>query len=307
MTAISVDGVSYRYQRGVDALHDVTFEAPPGAILGLLGANGAGKTTLLQCCAGLRQPTAGHVRIGGERSERRVLIVRGVVGYVAAGVELPRDLTLRALERWIAPLHRRWDTALATQLRERFALDASRRLTSFSRGETMKAALLCALAAQPRVLLMDEPLSGIDAVSRDEITRGLIANAAATGTTVLIASHDIAEIESVLSDVAILGAGRVQVAGSLEQLQTRYRRITLLGGDAILGALAREQAWLEVSRAGRMLSIVADTERTPLDAAMLRRRYEAADSLTVEDMSLRDVFSSVVRTGRVVTATTEAA
>ena len=185
MTAISVDGVSYRYRRGVDALHDVTFEAPPGAILGLLGANGAGKTTLLQCCAGLREPTAGRVRIGGELSERRVLIVRGVIGYVAAGVELPRDLTLQALERWIAPLHRRWDPALATQLRERFALDASRRLTSFSRGETMKAALLCALAAQPSVLLMDEPLSGSQTPrnAASKIT-GLPGSPATLGTTI---------------------------------------------------------------------------------------------------------------------------
>lgn len=298
MTGIAITGLSYRYGRSAEALHDVTLDVPSGAIYGLLGANGAGKTTLLQCCAGLRQPDAGRVLIGGADAARRALIVRGVVGYVAAGVELPKDMTLQALERWLAPLHRRWDPALATQLRERFALDATRRVTSFSRGETMKAALLCALAAQPRVLLMDEPLTGIDAVSRDEIARGLLANAATTGTTILIASHDIAEIESVLSDVAILAAGRAQVAGSLDQLQARYRRITLLASDEMLGALAREQAWLEVSRAGRMLSIVADTERTPLDPAMLRRRYEAADSLTVDEMSLRDVFSSVVRAGR---------
>ena len=307
MSAISVNGVSYRYQRGADALFDVTFSAPPGAILGLLGANGAGKTTLLQCCAGLRAPTVGRVLIGGEDSARRALIVRGVVGYVAAGIELPKDMTLRALERWIAPLHRRWDPALATELRERFALDATRRITSLSRGETMKAALLCALAAQPRVLLMDEPLTGIDAVSRDEIARGLLASAATAGTTILIASHDIAEIESVLSDIVILLSGRVHVSGSMEQLNARFRRITLLGEDDVLSALAREQAWLEVTRAGRMLSVVADTERTPLDPAMLRRRYDAADSLSVEDMSLRDVFSSVVRAGRVAVSAMDAA
>lgn len=307
MTAISVEGLTYRYRRGVDALHDVKFDVPSGAILGLLGPNGAGKSTLLQCCAGLREPDAGHVRIEGEVSARRALVVRGVVGYVAAGIELPRDMTLQALERWIAPMHRRWDPALATLLRERFVLDATRRVTSFSRGEAMKAALLCALAAQPRVLLMDEPLTGIDAVSRDEIARGLLANAATSGTTVLIASHDITEIESVLSDVVILMSGRVQVSGSLDQLQARFRRITLLGSDDMLSALAREQAWLEVSLAGRMLRIVADTERTPLDDAMLRRRYDAADSLTVEDMSLRDLFSSVVGAGRIALATTEAA
>jgi len=307
MTEIAITGLSYRYRRGAHALQDVTLDVPSGAILGLLGANGAGKTTLLQCCAGLRQPDVGRVLVGGDDVAARALIVRGVLGYVAAGMELPRDVTLSALERWIAPLHRRWDPDLASSLRERFGLDGTRRLATFSRGEYMKAALLCALAAQPRVLLMDEPLSGIDSVSRDEIARGLLVAAATVGITIVIASHDIAEIESVLSHVAILVSGRLRCAGTLDEIQARYRRITMLGSDEVLGALAREQSWLDVTRAGRMLCVVADTSRTPLDPAMLRRRYAAADSLTVEDLSLRDVFSSVVRSGRVASSSAEAA
>jgi len=307
MTEIAITGLSYRYRRGAHALQDVTLDVPSGAILGLLGANGAGKTTLLQCCAGLRQPDVGRVLVGGDDVAARALIVRGVLGYVAAGMELPRDVTLSALERWIAPLHRRWDPDLASSLRERFGLGGTRRLATFSRGEYMKAALLCALAAQPRVLLMDEPLSGIDSVSRDEIARGLLVAAATVGITIVIASHDIAEIDSVLSHVAILVSGRLRCAGTLDEIQARYRRITMLGSDEVLGALAREQSWLDVTRAGRMLCVVADTSRTPLDPAMLRRRYAAADSLTVEDLSLRDVFSSVVRSGRVASSSAEAA
>ncbi len=295
MSDVAIAGLSYRYDRNTEALCNVTMDVPSGAILGLLGANGAGKTTLLQCCAGLRTPDAGRVLIGGEDSVRRSLIVRGVIGYVSAGMELPRELTLQGLERWVAPLHRRWDAELATSLRERFGLDATRALTSLSRGECMKAALLCALAAQPQVLFMDEPLTGIDAVSRDEIARGLLASAAATGTTILIATHDIAEIESVLSHAAILSAGRVHVAGSVEELRARYRRITVLGNDEVLRAVSGEQSWMEIARSGRMLRIVADTERTPLDAAMLLRRYASADSVLVEDMALRDLFSTVVQ------------
>jgi len=307
MTDIVIEGVSYRYRRDADALHDVSFCAPSGAILGLLGSNGAGKTTLLQCCAGLRAPDSGRVRTGGADTADRALIVSGVIGYVAEGVRLPADLTLGQLERWLAPLHRRWDTTLATSLRERFSLDASRRLATLSRGEYMKAALLCALAAQPRVLLMDEPFTGIDAVSKDEILRAMLASAVAAGTTVMIASHDIAEIESTLSHTAILTAGRLRVAGALEQLRERYRRVTMVGGDDVLAAFAREQAWLEIERAGRIVSIVADGERTPLDHAMLSRRFQGADSITVEDLSLRDLFSSVVRSTRTATSRAEAA
>ncbi len=307
MTHVAVEGVSYRYDGRGDALHDVSLEAPSGAILGLLGANGAGKTTLLQCCAGLREPINGRVLVDGVSSARRALIVSGVIGYVAESVRLPTDMTLAHLEWWIAPLHRRWDAALATSLRERFGLDASRKLTTLSRGEYMKAALLCALAAQPRVLIMDEPFAGIDVVTKDEILRGLLATAGTSGTTMLLASHDIAEIESVLSHVAIMTAGRVRVSGSIESVRERYRQVTMVGGDALLDAFAGEQRWLEMERAGRMLRIVADGERTPLDAGMLQRRFAEADSITVEDLSLRELFSSVVRGTRGDTTRAEAA
>jgi ABC-2 type transport system ATP-binding protein len=307
MTRVVVEGVSYRYDSKGEALHDVSIEAPSGAILGLLGANGAGKTTLLQCCAGLREPMRGRVLVDGVSSARRALIVSGVIGYVPEAVRLPSDMTLAHLEWWIAPLHKRWDAALATSLRERFGLDASRKLTTLSRGEYMKAALLCALAAQPRVLIMDEPFAGIDVVTKDEILRGLLATAGTSGTTMLLASHDIAEVESVLSHVAIMTAGRVRVSGSIDAVRERYRQVTMVGGDALLDAFAGEQRWLEMERAGRMLRIVADGERTPLDAGMLQRRFAGADSITVEDLSLRDLFSSVLRGTRRDTTRAEAA
>ena len=298
MTDIRIEGVSYRYRRDVDALHDVTLDVPTGAIFGLLGSNGAGKTTLMQCVAGLRRPDDGRIMVGGASAAGRALIVRGVMGYVAEGVRLPGDLTLGQLECWLAPLHPRWDATLATALRERFSLDAARRIASLSRGEYMKAALLCALAAQPRVLLMDEPFTGIDVVTKDELLRGLLASAGASGTTVLLASHDIAEIETVLSHAAILTAGRVRLAGAMDVLRARYQRVTMVGGDEVLASFAREQQWLQFERAGRVVSIVADGEDTPLDQAMLGRRFAAADSITVEELTLRDLFSSVVRSAR---------
>ncbi len=298
MTDISVEALSYRYGNEVDALHDISFDAPSGAIMGLLGANAAGKTTLLQCCAGLRKPNAGRVIVGGQDAASRALIVSGVIGYVAEGVRLPSDMTLAQLERWLAPLHARWDAHTAASLRERFALDDSRRLSTLSRGEYVKAALLCTLAARPRVLLMDEPFTGIDVVTKDEIVRALLATSTAGEMTVVIASHDIAEIESVMSHAVILNTGRVQVAGSMERIRERYRRVTMVGGDDILAVFAREQAWLEIERAGRLVSVVADSEQTPLDHAMLSRRFSGADSITIDDLSLRELFTSVVRSSR---------
>uniref|UniRef100_UPI0033408159 ATP-binding cassette domain-containing protein n=1 Tax=Gemmatimonas sp. TaxID=1962908 RepID=UPI0033408159 len=157
MTDVVVDQVSYRYTRAKNAICDVSFEIPDGALLGVFGPNGAGKSTLLQCVAGLLTPATGAVRIGGTSSADRALIENGTVTFVSEATRLPTDSTLGGLIRWITPLHNRWDANLALSLSERFHLDANRRIGTFSRGEYLKAALLCALATQPRVLILDEP------------------------------------------------------------------------------------------------------------------------------------------------------
>ena len=307
MSDVVIDRLSYRYGGASDALHDISITAPCGAILGVLGSNGAGKTTLLQCCAGLRAPNAGQVLVGGVNATARALIVAGVIGYVAEGARLPADMTVRQLQRWLAPLHTRWDHEMAAALVDRFALDASRRVGTLSRGEYMKTALLCALAARPTVLLMDEPFTGMDVVVKDDILRGLLATAGASGTTVLIASHDIAEVESVLTHAVILTAGTLRAQGTMDQLRERYRRVTMVASDAALTAFAREQEWLEVERAGRVVRIVADGARTPMDTSILARRFPEAESITVEDLSLREIFSSVVRAARQAAQHSEAA
>src|SRR5690606_14549656 len=116
----------------------------------LLGPNGAGKTTLLQILAGLRRPAAGWARVLGKDVTALGVGDRQAIGYVAEGLRLPGWMTLRQLEAYLAPLYPEWDRSLADELRRRFRLDPDRRIRTFSRGEHMKAALLCALAPRPR-------------------------------------------------------------------------------------------------------------------------------------------------------------
>ncbi len=291
MTCIVVDRVSFRYTRAVEAIRDVSLELPAGAILGLFGPNGAGKSTLLQCAAGLRTPSSGDVRVDGVSSAARALIVNGTLAFVSESIRLPGHMTLGALARWIAPLHPRWDSALVATLTERFQLDHSRRIATFSRGEYLKAALLCALASRPSVLILDEPFAGIEVAARDSVLRGLLSLASTSGTTVMLASHDVGEVASLLSHVAVLVHGQLRVFGTVDQVGERFLRITMSGGDGQLQALAQEQSWLSVERSGRMLRVVADRVRTPVDAAMLERRFVDATSIEVEPISLRDVVA----------------
>lgn len=295
MTGVVVDQVSYRYTRAKNAICDVSFEIPDGALLGVFGPNGAGKSTLLQCVAGLVTPATGAVRIGGTSSADRALIENGTVTFVSEATRLPTDSTLGALMRWIAPLHTRWNANIASSLSERFQLDANRRIGTFSRGEYLKAALLCALATQPRVLILDEPFAGIEVATRDDIVRGLIASANANGTTVLLASHDVDEVSSLLTHVAVLVRGSLQVSGSVEEVGERFSQITMVAEDAALDALQHEQPWRHVERSGRLLRVISDARHTPVDEAMLVRRYAGASSLTVDPLPVREVVAMCSR------------
>jgi ABC-2 type transport system ATP-binding protein len=298
MTSIEATSLTHRYRAHVAAVRDVSFQIPAGSITALLGPNGAGKSTLLQCCAGLLDPSVGHVRVLGRDVRRRAAIIDGTLGVVSADTALPTRMTLAELERWIAPLHRRWDATLATELRERFALDRARSLDALSRGERMKVRLWCTMSARPRVILMDEPFTGIDTVAKDDLIRGLLSTVCDGETTVLIASHDIAELEPVADRVLMLSGAHVRLNTTMDALRARFSRITLVGSDALLSAFAAEQPWLAVERAGRRLSVIADGDATPVAEPMLRRRLSDADSVEMEALTLREVFATVARDAR---------
>ena len=192
---------------------------PEGALYALLGPNGAGKTTLLKILLGLLRPTAGRVALLGKELPYLTRRDRAAIGYVAEGQHLPGWMTMDRLEGYLAPLYPTWDFALASQLRERFRLPAGRKLRQMSRGERMKAALLVALAPRPRLLIMDEPFTGMDALVKDELVRGLLESVAGEGWTVLLCSHDIGELEGLADWVGFLDAGRLIISEPMDVLR----------------------------------------------------------------------------------------
>jgi len=221
MAIIDVRGLSYRYGRH-EVLRDLDFWLPEGAFYALLGRNGVGKSTLLQILMGLRRAPRGEVRVLDTPVRALTIAQRATIGYVAEGQRLPGWMRLEQLEAYCAPLYPTWDRALADQLRDRFALDPKRKLRTMSRGDYMKAALLVSLAPRPRLLLMDEPFTGIDVVVKDELVRGLLGVAGEDGQTVVIASHDVGELELLCDWVGIMVNGAMAVSEPLEDLKARY-------------------------------------------------------------------------------------
>jgi ABC-2 type transport system ATP-binding protein len=227
MPAIALEGVTHRYGSKT-SLDNVDLSVLEGTVFALLGPNGAGKTTLLQIAMGLREPTrCKHVRIFDKDVHRLTADEKSRIGYVAEGLRLPDWMTLKQAEAFVAPLHSTWDYELADELRERFELTPDMRVKKLSRGESMKAVLLCVLASRPKLLIMDEPLTGLDVITKDEIVRGTLETASTEGWTVFISSHDIAEVEMLADHVAFLKSGRIILSEPTESLLERYHGASL--------------------------------------------------------------------------------
>ena len=295
MQAIEATKLSYRYGKQV-ALADLDLAVPEGALYALLGPNGSGKTTLLQILMGLRRPTSGRVTIMGIDAHALALAHRARIGYIAEGQSLPAWMRLEELEAYLAPLYDTWDPTLASDLRRRFALDPRRKIATLSRGEQMKAAMLCALAPRPKLLLMDEPFTGMDALVKDELVQGLLESAGSEGWTILLASHDIGELELLADWVGFLARGRMEVSEPMDVLKQRFKHVEIVGRDApSLTALGFPvDVWALDRSAERVSALVSHAGPASVEAA-LRARVPAANRIEVRDASLREIFVAMAK------------
>ena len=227
-TVIALDRVSHWYA-GRPVLDECSLTVPPGAVVALLGRNGAGKSTLLRAIAGLLTPDEGEVRLFGAPFGPETL---PRLGYVGQHAPLYRMLTVGETLRLGARLNPRWDAAQAEALA---ALPLDRKVGKLAAGQRARLALACALGKRPDLLILDEPLADLDPVARTEVIGAVMADVAAHGTTVLMSSHVVADIQDVCDNVVVLGAGRVLLAESVETALEQHR--LAIGTAAELGVL----------------------------------------------------------------------
>jgi ABC-2 type transport system ATP-binding protein len=228
---IEVRDLAKRYG-SVEALRGVGFVVRPGEVLGYLGPNGAGKSTTVKILTGLVPADAGQARICGFDVATQPLEAKRRVGLVPETGALYEPLTPREYLRFIGDLYdlSRHDSAARTaELLELLQLDPAvwdRRMVGFSKGMKQRVVIAAALLHRPEVLVLDEPLDGLDVAATIQV-KALIAREAAAGRTVLFCSHLLDVVERVCSRVVILANGRVQVDGSLADIQRRYPGKTL--------------------------------------------------------------------------------
>jgi ABC-2 type transport system ATP-binding protein len=253
---LRADGLGHRYGRGVWGVRDCTVVVPPRRVVALVGPNGAGKTTLLNMAAGLLPPTTGTVQITGAAPAHRL----DRIGYVAQDAPLwPRLRVADVLEvgRCLNP---RFDTTLATERVRRLDIPLRARINTLSGGQRAQVALTLVLAKRPELLLLDEPLANLDPLARREFLTSMFAACTETGAAVLFSSHVVAELERICDYLIVLHAGRVRLAGDIEQLRQTHRTVSGPAGWSQTGQ------WPVINSrtiAGRTIALVRSDVSTP--------------------------------------------
>jgi ABC-2 type transport system ATP-binding protein len=281
--------------RQVAVLDGLNLSVPEGSVFGLAGPNGAGKTTSIKILMNILQPTSGHAEVLGIDSRKLGAEAFVNIGYVSENQELPEWMTVEYLLAYLKPFYPAWDDARAAQLIRQFDLPLDRQLRHLSRGMRMKVALASSLAYRPRLLIMDEPFSGLDPLVREDLIDGLLESA--SETTILISSHDLGEIESFASHIGYLDGGRLQFSEEMTSLTARFREVEVVVDSPPLLPLDRPWPahWLRPETSPALVRFVEthfDAERTTDE---IRRLFGDVRNISTHPMPLRAIFVTLAR------------
>ncbi len=276
----------------LNALDEISLQVTEGSIFGLIGSNGAGKSTLLRAISGIYKPDGGAILIDGEAPYENTAVKQRLC-FVSDYPYYSSQDTLNSLARFYRRFYRNWDEEEFQRLTDLFPLERKQRIQSMSKGMQRQAALICALSTCPDYLLLDEVFDGLDPVMRQLLKRVISDHVAARDMTVLIASHNLRELEDFCDHVGLLHKGGVLIEQELESLRLGIQKAQAVFqpplDDEALNTLRQNLDIVKLERHGSLISFVArSTEQKVMDSLNLFHPV-FCESLP---LSLEEVFIS---------------
>ncbi len=293
MTVFSVEfsGVTKRYKHFT--LDHIDLELQAGCIMGFVGPNGAGKSTTLRILMGLVHQDEGAVQVLGHAMPDEQAAAKMEIGFVSEDMRLYGAPTLEWHMNFMRSIYPRWDRAYANQLLKRFDLKAQQKINGMSHGQRVKAALLLALARRPKLLVLDEPTTGLDPIARREVLGELMMVLVDEERTVLFSSHNTLDVEQISDQIAFIDRGRIVECSDKETFLDRWRRLRLvLEPQSKLPGLP---GVVNVEGSNRLP--VVTTNR--FEPAMVTAYKEAGAAVqSVDAMTLEEIFVASVESRR---------
>ena len=262
------------------ALDDLSMTVPKGTVYGLVGPNGAGKSTVIRCMVGVYRPDCGSITMDGQFVyENPDLKAR--IGYIPDDVFYFPAATLEEMRRFYKGIYPDFDDNLFERLYEIFNLPRKSPIRRFSKGMQKQAAFHLAICCRPDVLILDEPVDGLDPVMRRQVMSLILADVAERGTTVLISSHNLRELEDVCDHVGIMDHGHMLLEKSLADMQGNTHKLQMVG-DA-----PERLEVLHESASGRLRTYIVRGRASEISAAVAKENPVYFDVLP---LSLEEIF-----------------
>jgi ABC-2 type transport system ATP-binding protein len=293
--AIELLGLTKRFGRTL-AVNNLSLEIPRGSTFGLLGPNGAGKSTTIKMLMGMLSPTAGHARVLGIDVRADPTQVKQRVGYVPETHHVYRWMRVREVLGFCKSCYPSWNDQTCREMLDLFGLDLAKKVKHLSKGMLVKLALLLAVSHEPEVLLLDEPLSGLDPIAREEFLDGVLRTICDRGQTVLISSHMLDDVRRLADTVGILYEGQLVLCGNLDALLTSTKRICATLRDGCRPKEAPEGTiWQRVQ--GREWTVTV-RDFSP-EKVQKVQAIDGVEHVRVVDLGLEELFKDFIRGQRV--------
>jgi len=296
-SVIETSDLRKTYSDGAEALRGLTLQVPAGSIFGFLGKNGAGKTTTIKVLLGMTNPTSGDARVFGLPAFERdaSVAIRRRMGFVSEDKDLYDSMTVQEITRFTAGFYPKWRRDLEARYIDAFELPGRRKVKALSRGMRTKLALLLAFCRGADLLVLDEPMSGLDPAVNEDVLQALVRHVADEGATVFFSSHQLGDIDQIADHVAVIDRGRALVSGSLDDIRDRYRRIQIVFENDAPSISFRTPDVIRTRRDGRMLTVFASggTNAIAEEARSLNAVSVDITPLTLKEIFLESVNASV--------------
>jgi len=272
---------------GFRALDGLSMKVERGSIYGLVGPNGSGKSTILRHIMGIYRPDSGSVLVAGQPVYENPSVKAGIAA-------IPDELyyftsaTTRDMMRFYRGMYPRFDVKRYEALKEAFSeVDEKQPIRRLSKGMQKQSAFWLALCCAPDLLVLDEPVDGLDPVMRRQVWTLLMGDVAQRGTTVLVSSHNLRELEDVCDHVGILSHGKVLLERSLTDLQDNVVKLQVAFADGLLPELPRDMSVLHTTQIGRVFTLIVRG-----DPAEIKTRMAVYSPILMEalPLSLEEIF-----------------
>lgn len=271
------------------SLQDINLRVEQGTVMGLVGPNGAGKSTILRMVMGLLGPDSGTVEVLGHRMPDEQVAAKRDIGFVAEDMRLYESQTIDFHMGFVKSIFKDWDEAYAQSLLRKFDLKKEHRIRGLSHGQRVKTTLLLALSRRPKLLVLDEPTTGLDPAVRKEVIDEMMNAIQEEEHSILFSSHNTLDVEQISDYITFIYAGRIVDSCDKEQFMEGWRRIRLTNlEDKPLPDLPNIK---DVQHNGRLWSVTVDKYEEAMAEYLQHSgmRVDAVERLTLEEIFLGNV------------------